>query len=74
MRRMFGFMIGIVVGSLIGSTVALLLAPASGEELRAQLRARGENMANEIRHASDVRRIELRQKLDELRAPRENIV
>jgi gas vesicle protein len=71
MRKMFGFLIGIVVGSLVGSTIALLLAPESGEELRAQLRSRGDSFFNEVRHAADERKIELRQKLDELRAPRE---
>ena len=71
MRRMFGFLIGIVVGGLVGSTIALLMAPESGEELRAQIRSRGENFFNDVRHAADERRIELRQKLDSLRAPRE---
>jgi len=67
---MFGFLIGIVVGGLVGSTIALLLAPEAGEELRAQLRSRGEGFFSEVRHAADERKIELRQKLDELRAPR----
>ncbi len=71
MKRMFGFLIGIVVGGLVGSTIALLLAPESGEVLRSQLRDRGQNFFNEVRHAADERKIELRQKLDELRAPRE---
>ena len=71
MRRMFGFLIGIVVGGLVGSTIALLLAPEPGEELRSQIRERGQNFFNEVRHAADERKIELRQKLDELRAPRE---
>lgn len=71
MKRMFGFLIGVFAGAMIGSTIALLLAPESGEELRAQIRQRGQNFANDIRHASDERRIELRQKLDELRAPRD---
>lgn len=71
MRRIFGFLIGIVVGGLVGSTIALLLAPESGEELRAELRSRGDSFFNEVRHAADERKIELRQKLDELRAPRE---
>jgi len=48
----------------------LLLAPGTGEELRAQIRSRGEGFFNEVRHAADERKIELRQKLDELRAPR----
>jgi gas vesicle protein len=71
MKRMFGFLIGVVVGGLVGSTIALLLAPESGEELRAQIRERGQSFFNEVRHAADERRIELHQKLDELRAPRE---
>jgi len=71
MRRIFGFLIGVVVGGLVGSTIALLLAPESGEELRAELRARGDNFFNDVRHAADERKIELRQKLDEMRAPRE---
>ncbi len=71
MKRMFGFLIGILVGSLVGSTIALLMAPESGEELRGTIRARGENFFSDIRHAADERRIELRHKLEELRAPRE---
>lgn len=71
MRRMFGFLIGIVVGGLVGATVALLLTPEPGEELRAQIRDRGQSFFNEVRHAADERKIELRQKLDEMRAPRE---
>ena len=71
MRRMFGFMIGILVGALVGSTVALLMAPESGEELRGQIRDRGQGFLNEVRHAADSRRIELRNRLDTLRAPRE---
>lgn len=71
MKRMFGFLIGIVVGGLVGSTIALLLAPESGDELRSEIRARGENFFSDVRHAADERKIELRQKLDSLRAPRE---
>ena len=71
MKRMFGFLIGILVGGLVGSTIALLLAPESGDELRSEIRARGENFFSDVRHAADERKIELRQKLDSLRAPRE---
>ena len=73
MRRMFGFMIGIAVGGLVGSTIALLLAPEAGEELRGQLRERGQNFFNDVRHAADERRIELRQRLETMRAPREDM-
>ena len=71
MRRMFGFLIGIFVGSLVGSMIALLLAPESGENLRNQIRDRGQGLVDDIRHSADSRRIELRNRLDSLRAPRE---
>lgn len=54
---MFGFMIGTVVGALVGSTIALLLAPESGENLRNELRERGMNFQAEMRNAADARRI-----------------
>jgi gas vesicle protein len=71
MRRMFGFLIGIFVGSLVGSVIALLLAPESGEQLRAELRDRGQHFLNDVRHSADARRIELRGRLDSLRSPRD---
>jgi gas vesicle protein len=70
MRRMFGFLIGVAVGGLVGSTIALLMAPESGEQLRMELRSRGESFFNEVRHAADERRIELRQRLETMREPR----
>jgi hypothetical protein len=71
MRRMFGFLIGVFVGALVGSTIALLLTPESGQEMRGELRARGEGFVHQIRSAADERRVELRNRLDALRAPRE---
>ena len=71
MRRMFGFLIGIFVGGLVGAVVALLLAPESGEQRRGNLRSRGKIFLNDIRHSADARRIELRRRLETLRAPRE---
>jgi gas vesicle protein len=68
---MFGFLIGITVGGLVGSSIALLLAPEAGDALRGQLRERGQNFFSDIRHAADERRIELRQRLEVMRAPRE---
>ncbi|KXK12344.1 MAG: YtxH-like protein [Chloroflexi bacterium OLB14] len=72
MRRMFGFLIGTFVGALVGSVIALLLAPESGESLRNQLRQRGQGFMDDIRHSADSRRIELRSRLEDLRAPRES--
>ena len=68
MRKIFGFMIGIFVGSLVGSTIALLLAPESGIDLRARLRERSQNFLGEIKQAADMRRIELSDRLETLRS------
>lgn len=73
MRRMFGFFIGVVVGGLVGSTIALLMAPESGESIRGQLRERGQNFLADVRNAADSRRIQLRDRLESLRAPREEM-
>ncbi len=72
MRQVFGFMMGIMVGAMVGSTVALLLAPDSGEALRDQLRARGENLAADLRHAAEARRIELTNRLESLQQQEPN--
>jgi gas vesicle protein len=67
---MFGFLIGVFVGGLVGSTIALLLAPETGDELRSELRERGQNFVGEIRHAADTRRIELKDRLESMRDPK----
>ena len=70
MRRMLGFLIGITVGGLVGSTIALLMAPESGDRLRSGASLRGEGFFNEVRHAADERKIELHQRLEIMREPR----
>ncbi len=67
MRKIFAFLIGVLLGSLVGSTIALLLAPTSGEQLRARLRQRVQAVTAEVRQAMEQRRIELEQHLQELR-------
>ena len=70
MRRIFGFFIGAMAGSLIGGAIALLMAPASGEELRGQVQGRATGFADEVKGAAADRRAVLEQRLAELRAPR----
>ena len=70
MRRALSFFIGITLGGLVGATLALLLAPSSGKELRAQIRDRTENLTAEVRQAANTKRIELQQRLDDLRTPK----
>lgn len=70
MRTAFGFLIGIFVGWLVGASLALLLAPESGEKLRGDLKARSSGFVGEIKSASEARRKELENQLAALRAPR----
>jgi gas vesicle protein len=70
MRRILGFFIGATLGGLVGATLALLFAPASGEEIRAQITDRSQVFASEIRQAANSKRIELRERLEILRAPK----
>jgi gas vesicle protein len=67
---MFGFVIGLFVGWLVGGTIALLLAPESGEDLRNEIRSRSANFLGEIKSAADTRRADLEKQLADLRAPR----
>jgi gas vesicle protein len=70
MRRVFGFIIGALMGGIIGAAAALLFAPTSGEELRTLIDERSRNFTADIRQAANVKQIELRDRLESLRAPR----
>ncbi len=69
MQKFFNFFIGALVGGFLGASVALLLAPASGEELRLQMRERAQHLQDELRQAAAQRRAELEQQLAALRSP-----
>ena len=62
------FLGGLVLGSLVGASVALLLAPSSGAELRAQIQNEIERVQAEVNQAAADRRIELEQQLAALRS------
>lgn len=67
MRRFMSFMAGAVCGALVGSVAALLLAPASGEELREQFVGRVEGLREEVRDAYASRVAQLEAELERLR-------
>jgi gas vesicle protein len=70
MRRMLSFILGATVGGMVGATFALLFAPASGQEVRGLINDRVQTFASDIRQASNTKRIELQERLEDLRAPR----
>jgi gas vesicle protein len=71
MNRALSFLSGAFIGGFIGATLAILLAPSSGEELRAEIGARKDRIQSEVAQASAERRAELERQLAALRAPQE---
>jgi gas vesicle protein len=67
MKKFFSFFVGTVMGALVGATVALLLAPSSGETLRAQIQERFVALQDELVQAASERRAELEEYLASLR-------
>jgi len=69
MKKIFNFIVGIMMGGLVGATVALLLAPTSGEEIRTQLQDQSIRLRDEVKAVAEARRAELERELSALRAP-----
>jgi gas vesicle protein len=69
MRRLMFFVGGLVCGALLGATIALLLTPESGRELRVDTRERVNDALTEARKASEKRRQELEAELAQMTSP-----
>ncbi len=67
MRRFFTFLLGTVSGAIVGASVALLIAPSSGEELRTRARERVADLRDEIQEAYDTRTAQLEAELAGMR-------
>lgn len=70
MNKFINFVAGATLGALVGASVAILLAPVSGEELQAQIKAQVEQIQLEVKNAATERRAELEEQLSSLRQPR----
>jgi gas vesicle protein len=73
MRRVTSLLLGALLGGIMGAGLALLLAPASGEALRKQIRDRINAIQNEVSEAARAKRAELEKQLAELRNPVQEI-
>jgi gas vesicle protein len=67
MHRFTSFLSGAITGALVGSALALLLAPASGEELKSRARERISGLRREIEAGYQTRMSELEAELERLR-------
>lgn len=68
MRKLGNLMFGALLGGLVGGTLAILFAPASGEETRGNIQAYFENLKEEVNRAADEKRTELENQLKALRS------
>lgn len=73
MRRLFAFVLGAASGALIGASIAILVAPESGEDLRGGLRNRWLRLQAELEGAASDRRAELERQLYAMRNPTREI-
>lgn len=71
MRRLVSFLLGAVGGALVGATIAILIAPESGQDLRSDLRNRISRFGDELKDAASQRRTELERQLQSFRQPDE---
>lgn len=70
MRKLIAFLAGSALGGLVGATLALLIAPYTGEELRSKAQNRFQEIRSQVVEAGAARRAELEQQLQALRSPR----
>ena len=70
MKKLMQFLGGFSLGALVGASIAVLLAPMSGNEIRNQMRVEFERVQAEVKKAAIDRRAELEDQLTTLRAPR----
>jgi gas vesicle protein len=67
MQKAFNFLIGLLAGAVVGGAAVLLLTPASGRQLRADLENYTGQVKNEIELAAHNRRVEMEEQLSRLR-------
>lgn len=64
MRKIFSFLAGVMFGLVVGVIVVILMAPSSGERLRADARNRWEEAISEARHAMEQTRRQKEQEFE----------
>ncbi|MFO7536554.1 MAG: YtxH domain-containing protein [Chloroflexota bacterium] len=68
MHKVFSFMAGTICGALVGGVTALLLTPASGNDLRQQAVNRWEEALAEAKRASQLKQLEMEVEFERLKA------
>jgi gas vesicle protein len=68
MKRFSYWVIGLLVGGMVGAATGLLLAPASGKEMRERISGYSRQAVVEVRSAADLKRQELETELAKLKS------
>jgi gas vesicle protein len=66
MRKIMFFAFGALIGVLLGATLALLLAPKSGDAMRTDAKKRIDGMVDDARKAADAKQRELESELAQM--------
>lgn len=67
MNKLFSFLAGAICGALVGAVTALLLTPASGQQLRSDAEARWQLAMTEARKAMEEKQEELDKQFEEMK-------
>ncbi len=67
MQKALNFVLGLILGGLVGSSLALLLTPVSGDELRMEVNEFSRQVKSGVEQAANARRVELERELADLR-------
>ncbi len=67
MRSFFNFLLGVISGALVGAAAGLLLAPASGDEIREGFQNRADSLIADVRTAIADERRRLETELEALK-------
>ena len=70
MNKVFSFMAGAICGALVGGVTALLLTPASGNDLRAEAVARWEAAKQDAQQARTQTRQQLEAEFETMKGSR----
>jgi gas vesicle protein len=66
MNKSINFFVGVIAGALVGAAVALLVAPSSGAQLRADMVNRWEEALMEARQAMEETRRDLQAQFEQM--------
>jgi gas vesicle protein len=69
MAKIANFLLGVLAGAVVAGVIVTLLTPASGDDLRKQVKGYVQNVDDEVKRARASKREALEKQLEQLRKP-----